>query len=788
MNSLALSKRLLWKDYRQLRPALVGCWAIMATILLLTCVRQLMANNLAIFPDAILLVLAAPTLAAMAASGILIGHERQTRTWNWSSSLPIPWASSLFSKSIVWLVSSILMVGTLYLLFLLLMQLCRWQGFAQDSTPDWISPQMVVMTVLVVPLVVYVCFSLAALLWNDTLTAFVLAAIVVSLLFVALSDWLPRWVFAVGFTRSLGVPEETLGIVLAFLVLVVIAGAFMMRAYRWRWTTGQLASIGWAGRLAAPVTNVQRRVIWKSVAWTGGGNLGEFSMLLAHALCISFAARALIFIGTVVLALMVSTSSDPGGAVMASLLGTGLMGVTVFAGDQNQSAYKFFADRGVQWYKLLIAHALPPLVLALVPVVVTVAIASQFRNNELETLGIIGIGIACFAIGLFCSLCSRLALLSICMTVGAVMLAVVGAATLDSYWNNILGENVPQSAFVFIVVVELSVLLASIVLLTRRWLVYDRVQGAAYYVATLLLAIVPANLLAIVFAFLTIPNVPWQGLDEKEIRVLPAGPVVELKAQLPVFMLNQLYSTAPEHVKQAIQMGYSTVTSQLSQDRTGEGMSGLGLGEGTEPEVTSRDLTSETKSQLNAALKELEADAERLKDGLKGVALNNEIETTAWLGAYAAQELRDLEIARRAWKVNRQLLASIDYGTINSTNVIHSRLTSVLLRNQLTADDWKFLETGGSLAELQPEPVSRETWERLVRMSATAIRQSHRSSPVGLILPLRWYDERRIAFVLHQQLQLLSGKQVNVHPNVRVLSLENQPLPQLLKAESLLPQ
>lgn len=426
--------------------------------------------------------------------------------------------------------------------------------------------------------------------------------------------------------------------------------------------------------------------------------------------------------------------------------------------------------------------------LAQVPVVVSVAIASQYRNHELGTLALIGIGIAIFAVGLFCSLCSRLALLSICMTVGAVMLAVVGAATLDSYWNNVLGENVPQSVFVFIVVVELSVLLASIVLLTRRWLVYDRVQGAAYYVGTLLLAIVPANLLAIVFAFLTIPNVPWQGLDEKEIRLSTVGPVVELKAQLPVNMVNQLYSTDPAHVQRAIQMGYETLTSQLSQDRTGEGMSGLGTGEATGPEVTGRDLTSETKSRLNAALKDWEADAERLRDGMKGIALNNEIETTAWLGAYATQELRDLEIARRAWKVNRQLLAAIDYGTLNSTNVIPSRLTSVLLRNQLTADDWKFLETGGSLAELQPEPVSRETWERLVRMSATALRQGRLSSPIGLILPLRWYDERRIAFVLHQQLQLLSGKQVNVHPNVRVLSLDNQPLPQLLKAEALLPR
>ncbi len=182
MTNLALSKHLLWKDYRQLRPALIGCWAILAVIMLLTFIRQLSVplNSMVFFPDSILLVLAAPTLVAMAASGILIGHERETRSWNWSSSLPIHWFSSLLSKTIVWFVASVLMVSTLAALFWAMWQVCRLRGLTADMFADWISPQTAIMTGLVVPVIVYVCFSLAALLWRDTLSAFFGAAIVVA--------------------------------------------------------------------------------------------------------------------------------------------------------------------------------------------------------------------------------------------------------------------------------------------------------------------------------------------------------------------------------------------------------------------------------------------------------------------------------------------------------------------------------------------------------------------------------------------------------------------------------
>src|SRR5687768_9703878 len=107
--------RLLWKDYRQVLPALVGSSVMLACLLLIYLGMQLITpgQDMSLFSQAYAIVLLAPVFSAIACSGLLIGHERQTRTWNWTSSLPVEWSSALTSKALVWFVSSLLMLGCL---------------------------------------------------------------------------------------------------------------------------------------------------------------------------------------------------------------------------------------------------------------------------------------------------------------------------------------------------------------------------------------------------------------------------------------------------------------------------------------------------------------------------------------------------------------------------------------------------------------------------------------------------------------------------------------------------
>ncbi len=150
----------------------------------------------------------------------------------------------------MWLVSSAGMVGTLYLLFLILMQICRSQGLDLGTHPEWITPQLVVATVLVVPMLVYVCFSSRALLWNDTPPPSLGAALVVSTLYIVFSDFLPAMISRGGIYHPLDSAPQLLGIVLT-VSLLVVAVVCLLRTYQWRWTTGQLASSVGATRLSA---------------------------------------------------------------------------------------------------------------------------------------------------------------------------------------------------------------------------------------------------------------------------------------------------------------------------------------------------------------------------------------------------------------------------------------------------------------------------------------------------------------------------------------------------------
>ncbi len=561
MNSLTLSRHLLWKDYRQIRPALIGCWAIYAVILLLLFVQQLTVMEIeTFFPQCIMLVLSAPTLVAMAASGILIGHERQTRSWNWSSSLPISWYSSMLSKFVVWLASSVVMVLTLGLVYLLLAWICRMRGLTGPAFPEWISPEMIVSTAVVVPLAVYICFSLAALLWNDTLTAFVVSACVVSTLYVLTYDLLPRTLFGNSGVSRNGL-EAAVGIFFTIALLIGLTGYAMIRAYHWRWTQGQLASIGWRSRAATPTSRLRQQAMWQSMAWSGPAP-SEFWMLLAHAMKTSLVTRLCVFIPTFIVASLASVDANFGLTFLASWVNALILGVTVFAGDQTQSSYKFFADRGVRWSKLLCAHTLPPLLLAVVPALLASLIlwvTGMPRTDGSELFWLVPVTLAMFGVGLFCSLCSSIAMLSITLAVGALVLSFLAMKQQFDFWHYLLIGQLPTSFVVAIFCAQVVILCIATIILVRRWLVFDRVRGALYYATTLFVALVPVHLIAVSLCFLSVPKVPWPGMDPSQVKVFSTLPKVEITPIMVPSLRNFMFSTDPAYVEDAVERTYRTM-------------------------------------------------------------------------------------------------------------------------------------------------------------------------------------------------------------------------------------
>ncbi len=238
-------------------------------------------------------------------------------------------------------------------------------------------------------------------------------------------------------------------------------------------------------------------------------------MLLAHALRISLWLRLLVFAGTGAMATFVAVTAAPTVAPYRwDFWAQHIMGVTVYAADSPRQAYKFLADRGVSWRKLLIAHALPPYVLAMIPVVLAVAV--EFPKVLSLEAAIVALFLAtvAFGLGLFCHCARDWRLMSACLTMGTIIAAVMAysavcAISIHVVYHGRVSEP-PQIIIALLFLAEAMVLAAATILLVKRWLIYDRVRGGYYYMAALFVGLVPTHLLAVGLCFLTIPNVPWQ--------------------------------------------------------------------------------------------------------------------------------------------------------------------------------------------------------------------------------------------------------------------------------------
>ncbi len=97
MNTFTIYRHLLWKEFRFLSPLVllsVGI-ALLLQFVQFTSKKEIHSGGIELY-----LAEAIPLLVAIISIGVSIGYERDNRSWNWFSSIPVSWKHVLSSKAI----------------------------------------------------------------------------------------------------------------------------------------------------------------------------------------------------------------------------------------------------------------------------------------------------------------------------------------------------------------------------------------------------------------------------------------------------------------------------------------------------------------------------------------------------------------------------------------------------------------------------------------------------------------------------------------------------------------
>jgi hypothetical protein len=523
--------RLLWKDWRVVRQVVVAIAVIMPVLQLLLVMLSfgILASGGPredVLGPTVLITMLAPTLIALGCSGMLIGHERQTGTWGWSSVLPTSWRSALLSKLIVTFGACLLLFCLTATIPLIL--------FASGQLPSVSFRSEFALFPLVLFLVwfeIIAFFYLALLLFREPLVALVVGAfavstaqlIVIGLLTRATTDFLIR--------TGLVATRETAEVVLMFslgTLFFLIGTACMVWAFRWRWTYGQTTPLGvWRGSLrSSPAKAIEYR-IRKNVSPTELGSqfvLAFRQMLGLRLLVITGVVPAVSWLNRYELRDMLS-------AVVFQAIG--ILGATTFAGDQSLGRFRFLADRGVSPAKLVTTRLIVAMGFVLVGLAACklgTSIGSPRFGLELTGLASPELLLLAFSIGALGSLCFRRPIIAVTVTV--ILLGFCGGALLGLYKDarngmsaSMLRDEIFYKLYAAFVLGCACVLIAASYKIANRWVVQDRVNLGLRYVAAFPLAILVSGLALLHVGFLLQPSYdpkefPLASL-EHDLRKIP---------------------------------------------------------------------------------------------------------------------------------------------------------------------------------------------------------------------------------------------------------------------------
>ena len=761
-------RHLMWKDWRQVWQLIVGVTIIQAGLQLMMGVME------AMFPDSmrnlatatINVALAAPTLMAIGCCGILIGQERQSGSWAWSSSLPVSWRRSLLSKAVIWgassAVSAGLLLGVAAIALWMNHRLLGRELLHPYQTQDDLAVWAYVMT-LVISVEVFIYFSLVALLIKDTLMAFVIAALGLFgfhmlAMAISISSIANRWNLGGYFANDV---HNSYSILIAYGFACVVGCYLLAVTYRWRWGAGQYAPLPLVGRTGGSQAVRPQRALWQAYAGSAK-QPSELGMLLEHGFLSAMGLRLTVGLGAMLLNFLAivsaigdkQDSSGIGLCVFICCIASCFLGVSVFSGDQPSKRFRFLADRGVNWKKLLLGHIFTPALIVLLLIATSAIAIVSFLPQQSIFLWSLALSIPAFIVGMFSSLVFASPIISLTATFVSLIAAAVVNVTAIAIWDSVYPSGHWEAIGLWFPVSTLIVFVVA-VRLVPRWLKVERFGAVGVYVGTTVLAMLLPGVLGLSFGFMTIPKVAWEGTPVDEIKGVDwtGGP------ELPKAWSHSLLIQRP-------------VPGRFSR---GEDLSYSRLSGNTKVQM---------RSQVPAIDKWLDGQSKRFSDfesvgappELVGFdelrKLNSMIESSAVIALMATDE-RNQEFAVRAWKANRRLMEFSQQRALFSETMAANAFVWEIWAT-MPDDDLDILAGTNELSEMTPPALPTvEEFREIVRARATA-RQVVANSlfrrtedwsriapytltwyqvpPAVVYPPIRWAIERRQAIALQLDL------------------------------------
>ncbi len=746
----SLWQSLLWKDFQQVKPTflavLIGILGVQLIFLFSASILQTENARSALFGGTVTFACTGPILLALGCSGMLIGHERQTGTWAWSSSLPISWWQALGSKLFVSTLGSFF-ASLLLAIIPVMLVITRRLPIPPTSTETLDIFYVSSMTIVIFFEVIVFCF-LATVLLRETLTALVVAGIAIMIVQIAIGTW-----FVINATPTLirwganGDQAGTIAYAIFFSAVLLVGFALMVAAFRWRWGIGQQATMTfWR---TSSLSTLSSSVM--TYQFAAGSAPSEWRMMLRHSWANSFWLRMLVFV--VAFLLLVVTPIPP---MAVAIIAAGIFGITVFEGDQTLSRFRFLADRGVVPWKLVVSR---------LGAVAIVALPFVFWFGNLLAISRGGIALSvwlcpiAFLIGGLSSMCFRKSVIAVTVTliVSFIAFAVTGSIVdmvqADAVWINGPLINSFEEIVLCYSPIASCALLVAIFGLSRRWLVFDSPRLEPHFLWISMTALCSPIFIACTFGFLLIPKIELEALAENgskaNIPLAQGEPNRNNAFDVPdLLSLDEplLTDTLP---RMSILSSTRGLGMQGVADSASDALSYVKIGLETRRKLPDDMLMDVVKPLMTKLEATIGGPRKHYEDPKRFVVqLENLIARTAALATVAFEsKVSDTESGLRLWHLNRELqeIALQDFPLQTHA----SRNVAMYLLLEMKVQSVESIGGPDVFRSLIPSPSNEMTAaQQETRKYATVRLEKLRINSGSYIVqyypPLKWYFERQI--------------------------------------------
>ena len=505
MIAASASKRLRWKEWRQIAPLcvmLVICAALLHLFsMLINTLQPLSRDHMEVLSNNLLIGL--PGLFAVGVGALLVGQEKDNKTLFWIESLPIAPKRLVGTKLLVGLVALVLMW----------IASCLLWGFLQDG--------VVRRTIHFEQAVSWPLHSLYLLLAGFGL-AWKCRSSLAALLWLVPAALIPV-VLALGVTILFDLqPANTVELFPSTNVLAICQVVCCVLAYVWCWRAG-LAAL--APTPAPKVTSAATRQATAKTVYLRP--LGVNSALIWQSVkqnrWLFGASTAMLFLATAIS----GSPSWQGLAILLAFLAISWTAVSAFQGDQLQSRIRFMADRGVSPLKVwLTRHAAPVGLLVVVcAICLFFAVSGSYIDKLVAAASLIGIATITYITSQWIG-----QILNSPIIAGIIApLASVGAAMLTSAGPVFLGAPIWLTGICVLLLVFAT---AS---LTRRWMdgKRDMVFWLTHGLAAGLFVLLPTIPVLLTLLSLSLTPRAWPEAElEKILAVQPRSGTYSLPISL----------------------------------------------------------------------------------------------------------------------------------------------------------------------------------------------------------------------------------------------------------------